>query len=259
LGEIKNDGAMFVFAEVIRDLNCSEWAARTGEVWSSRDPRLRAQLDVLSSHLKKGQVLLDVGTGPGIIPEVFHRLGCKVISIDFPKTGGTLALSRLVNKGILGHYAEVGVDRLPLADGEVDVAFVGDVIEHLPHSPKAFMSEVVRVVKCGGLVLITTPNAVRLEMRLKMMVGGSFWPKLSTYFHEEINNHHHKEYTRQELDNLLEWSGLAVVERRYHDWRYKTTLKRATHTTLVPVLALRPAWKSGLLAVGRKPGSDSQE
>lgn len=240
--------------EVVEELNRSEWGSEWAKP-SSNDPRLRPQLQAILRHLSKGQTLLDIGTGFGIIPEVFHRFGCKVISVDFPKTGGTAALSRLIEKGVEGHYAEVGAERLPLDDGSVDVVFVGDVIEHLPHSPKLFMSDVVRILKPGGYAVLTTPNSVRLEMRLKVMLGGSPWPALASYYDDDVNCHHHKEYTESELKRLVELSGLELVEFRFYDMRYDAALKRAIHGILLPILGLRPAWKSEMLAVGHKPDS----
>jgi 2-polyprenyl-3-methyl-5-hydroxy-6-metoxy-1,4-benzoquinol methylase len=243
--------AISVLADVIEDVNSSELASSAGLRWSL-EPRLLSQIDAIATRISGGQTILDIGTGPGIIPDVFFRCGCNVISVDFPQTGGTVALKRLMEKGIHGYYAQVGTERLPLANESVDLVFLGDIIEHLPHSPRSFMAEVFRLTRPGGFVVITTPNAVRLEMRLKMLFGGSPWPKFHEYFHEEFNREHHKEYTPDELRLLVEWSGLELVQFQTFDWHYGNYWKQMAHRVLMPVLALRNNWRSGLLAVGRK-------
>ena len=88
-----------------------------------------------------------MGSGPGFVPRYFHELGVDVISVDYPGTGGLDALKVLMDLGIRGHYAQVGVDRLPLADNSVDVVFAGNIIKHLPISPKSFMADLKRVIK----------------------------------------------------------------------------------------------------------------
>lgn len=165
----------------------------------------------LARVLPVGGRLLDVGTGYGIVPRVMQRLGASVVSVDFPSAGGIDALKRLIDLGIEGHYLQVGVDTLPLEDASVDVVFVGNVIEHLPHSPRPFMADLKRVLKPGGHLVMDTKNAVDLKTRLKMLAGISNWPVLEGIYEPEMNIHHHKEYTLGELKQLFEFAGFRNI------------------------------------------------
>lgn len=180
---------------------------------AASDYRLRRfEIERVTGKLPPGGTLLDVGSGHGYVPRYFHKLGFKVISVDFPGTGGTDALQALMDQGIQGHYLQVGVQPLPLPDNTLDVVFVGNVIEHLPHSPRTFMADLKRVLKPGGHLIMDTKNALDVKTRLKVLAGVSNWAPLTSYYHFDINPHHHKEYTLPELRQLFELSGFRNLE-----------------------------------------------
>ena len=167
----------------------------------------RVESKVINQLLPQQGVLVDIGTGHGIIPQVFHSLGARVISIDFPAAGGTEALRRLIEIGIEGHYAEVGRVRLPIDDSSTDVVFVGNVIEHLPQSPREFLADLKRVLRPGGYIVIDTINAVDLRRRIKFLCGISNWPPIEYLYPMEAHHEHHKEYKLDELKAVLDLAG----------------------------------------------------
>ena len=203
------------FEKVRADLNQLLGAEVSDPSWSLR----RFEIGQIAPRLPKGGSLLDVGSGPGFVPRYFHEIGAQVISVDWPGTGGFDALKALMDLGIKGHYAQVGVDALPLADNSVDVIFAGNVVEHLPISPRPFMADLKRVLKPGGYLVIDTKNAVDLKTRLKMLMGVSNWAPLKSFYHFDIHPHHHKEYTLAELKDLFELSGFrnhqAIAEEQF--------------------------------------------
>lgn len=58
----------------------------------------------------------------------------------------------------------------PIQDQAADILFAGDVIEHI-FDTKHYLSEMRRVVKRGGLVVMTTPNLCAAQDRLRFLVG----------------------------------------------------------------------------------------
>ena len=171
------------------------------------------EAQTINRVLPRGGTLLDIGTGYGIMPELFHRLGARVISVDHPTTGGTRALQRLMDLGIEGHYAEVGgAAPLPVPDNSVDVVFAGNVIEHLPHSPRPFLAAIRRLLKPGGRLVVDTINAVDLRRRIKFLIGVSNWPPLEQLYPLEFHHEHHKEYTLAELGRAVTLAGFEMEE-----------------------------------------------
>jgi SAM-dependent methyltransferase len=186
----------------------------------------RFEIARIAEKFPKGGTLLDVGCGYGFVARYFHELGAKVVSVDYPATGGFDALKALIDIGIEGHYVQVGIDPLPLADDSVDLVFVGNVIEHQPNSPKPFVADLKRVLKPGGHLVMDTKNAVDLKTRLKMLLGVSNWAPLMTYYELVINPHHHKEYTLSELTQLFKLAGFRNIEPIAFEFFFKRSLKK---------------------------------
>jgi 2-polyprenyl-3-methyl-5-hydroxy-6-metoxy-1,4-benzoquinol methylase len=180
---------------------------------------------VINEYLPRFGKFVDVGTGFGIMPEVFHLLGAQVISIDFPQTGGTGALQRLMDLGIKGHYAEVGRERLQIEDSSIDVVFAGNVIEHLPHSPRPFLAELKRILRPGGHLVVDTINAVDLRRRIKLLCGVSNWPPIEYIYPLDYHHDHHKEYTLGELRAALSLSGFHLVRALAFEAFFRTPLR----------------------------------
>jgi SAM-dependent methyltransferase len=109
---------------------------------------LRAQLDRLP--LAPGARLLDAGCGSGRTLDELVRYG-RVSGIDLSPQAVAAAQRR-------GHQdVRVGrVEQLPFADGTFDVVTCLDVIEHTPDD-RASLAELRRVVRPGGLLLVTVP------------------------------------------------------------------------------------------------------
>jgi SAM-dependent methyltransferase len=107
---------------------------------------------------------------------------------------------------------DVTTTPLPIADASVDCILFADVIEHFAHSPRFALQDFHRVLKPGGVCVATTPNAVRLPVRLKMLLGYSNWPPITEYFDETFHAGHHHEYTPAEFRDVFERAGFSVAE-----------------------------------------------
>jgi SAM-dependent methyltransferase len=112
----------------------------------------RDSLALIGSHARlAGALVLDVGAGPVAFAAAFAAAGARYVALDSDpreltgvRPGGTAAL---VGRG----------ERLPVADGSVDVCFSSNVVEHVP-APWRFADELVRVTRPGGLVVVSYTN-----------------------------------------------------------------------------------------------------
>lgn len=110
----------------------------------------------ITKYLKdvSGKSLLDAGCGIGFFSEVARRQGAKVVSLDFSPQ----ALRVYRKRGGADATLMVGsVEELPFSNNQFDFAMAIDVIEHLYH-PRLLLSEMYRVVKPGGRVIVETDN-----------------------------------------------------------------------------------------------------
>ncbi|HCS13912.1 MAG: SAM-dependent methyltransferase [Zetaproteobacteria bacterium CG06_land_8_20_14_3_00_59_53] len=64
-------------------------------------------------------------------------------------------------------------DALPYADNTFDLVTFTEVVEHVENH-RAVLREIHRVLRPGGLVVVTTPNILNLKSRLRFLFFG-FW------------------------------------------------------------------------------------
>lgn len=103
--------------------------------------------------------LLEVGSGSGRFLDRMRRAGWQVQGTDFDP-----AVARRVRQKY-GLKIDVGdLSGLRYPAGTYDVVALSQVIEHV-HDPLALLGECHRVLRAGGRVVLSTPNAAGLAHR----------------------------------------------------------------------------------------------
>ncbi len=114
-----------------------------------------ATLPATTPHWISGGLLLDVGCGNGRFLRNMQALGWQVQGVELSEDG-----VRVCRKADLPvHHGDIFSAALP--NDHFDVITARHVIEHVP-DPHAFVSELVRVLKPGGRIIIETPNSQAL-------------------------------------------------------------------------------------------------
>ena len=98
---------------------------------------------------------LDVGCGIGLIhPHLVPQLG-RLEGADIAE--GSIAHAQAHNPEV--QYHSYDGEHLPHGEHSVDLAFAMGVVHHVPPLQwRAFLSELVRVTRVGGLVALVEPN-----------------------------------------------------------------------------------------------------
>jgi 2-polyprenyl-3-methyl-5-hydroxy-6-metoxy-1,4-benzoquinol methylase len=122
-------------------------------------------LALVERHCGRG-LLLDVGCGTGNLWPYLADLFDRYLGADVVRHRGMLAEL---------DFCPVDLDsqHIPLPDGEADVVAAVETIEHL-ENPRAFLRELVRLVRPGGWVVVTTPNQLSLLSKLTLLVKNQF-------------------------------------------------------------------------------------
>lgn len=107
---------------------------------------------LLESERLDGKLVLDAGCGTGFFSQRAAAAGADVVSVDI----GVNLLKEARTKGSHKLVAS-DVTCLALADETFDVVISSECIEHTP-SPKTAVSELIRVLKPNGLLVLTCPN-----------------------------------------------------------------------------------------------------
>lgn len=98
-------------------------------------------------------------------------------------------------------------DDFPYEDARFDVIVNCDAIEHLLCNPVHMLAECHRVLKPDGVMVVTTPNVLRIDNVVRLLRGRNIYDK---YVLESASARHPREYTPDELARLVESVGFSV-------------------------------------------------
>ncbi|MBU4173990.1 MAG: methyltransferase domain-containing protein [Actinobacteria bacterium] len=134
--------------------HCMDIAGRVGLIQPNwKGLKSRQIIDRLLP--REGELVLDVGCGLGTLLSTLHRIyRTRGVGIDFSHAGMKAAIS---SNPCDNDYHVADALMLPFRDESFDLAVSYDVIEHVT-DPRRFVSEMSRVLKPGGRLLIYTPS-----------------------------------------------------------------------------------------------------
>ncbi|MEM2888478.1 MAG: class I SAM-dependent methyltransferase [Candidatus Bathyarchaeia archaeon] len=123
---------------------------------------------IIASHSNMEMKILEIGCGSGEFLERVARLSerIKVWGVDISK----LAIDKVKQKGFEGFALDISRQKTPFPDNFFDVIYAGDVVEHL-FDPDFMISEVKRVLKDGGFMILSTPNLASWYNRIMLFFG----------------------------------------------------------------------------------------
>ncbi len=151
----------------------NSWVYGRDEFWQ--------EISKLSNDLE----ILDLGCGSGlfgkVLSEKFKQNKIKMVDIDD---------YRVHEKQKPFYQVDLSFEKLPFADNSFEVVTSFQLIEHL-ENPFNHLREVDRVLKPGGLFIISMPN------------GWNFYSRLKFLFRNKIEGYHKSDYRRRKLHNHI--------------------------------------------------------
>jgi SAM-dependent methyltransferase len=111
-----------------------------------------------------GRRVLDLGCRDGALTRAYLD-GNEVVGFDADRE----ALAAAALLGIETHWADLD-QPLEVPDASFDVVVAGELLEHL-RDPQALVLEIRRVLRPGGTLVASVPNAYRLKGRLRFLFG----------------------------------------------------------------------------------------
>ena len=155
--------------------------------------------------------MLELGTS-GFIPlalkELLPDLEVVVTHFDVSRNADGKMMHGLGDKKLKLRTLCVDLEttELPVEDGHFDFVLCGEVIEHMEIDPMFMLSEVNRVLKSNGKLLVTTPNVLSSRGLHKIIHGVE--PYFYMHYHRTGEYHRHNyEYTATSLEAMLKCAG----------------------------------------------------
>jgi SAM-dependent methyltransferase len=177
-------------------LDDAAWEAAGAAAWPERFEARRAWL---LARVAEGERVADLGAGPGHFAAALRVAGCDVVALE----SSPVALRRLSEQHPRIEARAIDpAGTLPLGDATVDVVWAGEVIEHVADT-SAWLSEVRRVLRSGGRLLLSTPFHGRVKTAALALARHER--------HFDPRGPHLRFYTRRGLGDLLEDFGFEDV------------------------------------------------
>jgi len=121
------------------------------------------------------------------------------------------------------------------------------VIEHLNTPPRRVLEFLAAQLAPGGWLVLTTPNAVWLKNRLRLLMGRNPFELL-----RDDRSGHVREYTLAELAAAAGEAGLEVAAAERHGLYHFAGAKDRFYSALAD--ATHPSLRRAIFMVLRRPG-----
>jgi SAM-dependent methyltransferase len=162
-----------------------------------------------------GLRVVDCGCSGGIIADELAKAGATVIGLDIDVPGVQEANERF---GATVKFLCADSERIPLADGSVDVAICNHIYEHVVHPDRLF-AELRRVVRPDGLIYLGLGNRLGIMEPHYRLPFLSWLPRRLAHRYVRITGKaedYHEEFTTR--------SGLRDLCAGLYVWDYTFSL-----------------------------------
>ncbi len=155
-------------------------------------------LDVL--EVNTNSKILDLACGEGHITNVINEKysGAEVSGLDY-----SVSAIKYANKHFKGIDFIVGnAYMLPYSEGYFDVVVCNNIWEHVP-DPLLLLSQIKKVLKKNGHIIISTPSRFRFRNIIRVLLG-----KPVVFMSE----HHVTEYTVGQIYEQMRYGGFDIIK-----------------------------------------------
>jgi len=211
-------------------------------------PRLAHDLAIVERCLPRGARVLEIGAIPPLLTAALQHRGFRVDGVDVAPDRFATAIAGL---GLALHRCDVETERLPATDACYDAVLFNEIFEHLRINPIFTLREILRVLRPGGLLFLSTPNLRSLRgmynflfrHRAHTCEGSVYrqYEKLETLGHMG----HVREYTPVEVREFLEEIGFEISSIHFRG-KYSSLVARAA-------AACVPSWRPLVTFVAVRP------
>jgi SAM-dependent methyltransferase len=153
------------------------------EIPHTRENAVKFFDEYIKENEVRGKKVIDLSAGSGYIINEFYKAGADVELYDlFPEQNT---------------YCPVGCKKIdlqkpfPIAPKSADITIIAETIEHLPNQ-FFFFSEASKILKAGGILLLTTPNTSSLRSRFSQFL---------------MESEHYSTPAPNETDAFTKWAG----------------------------------------------------
>lgn len=214
---------------------------------------------LVQRHVAPGGRILDFGAGGADKTCALGLLGYDMHALDdfsdpwhLEGDNWKRIIAFAAEHGVKYHRALPG-EPWPYEPDSFDMVILDNVIEHLHDSPRGLLEAVRTLIKPGGLLFISVPNAGNLRKRIKVLFGGTNMPRYDYFYWKEGPwRGHVREYVKDDVVKLARYLNLEPIE--LGGWHSLIgTIPERYHRPWRALTAVFPNWADSWKLVARKP------
>lgn len=234
----------------------------TSDLSITAGPRYDLIREWIGESQPPGARLIELGAAPGDQAVALAEAGYAVTALDIGIASDAWADGQEGRMATM--FDKAGVDLVewnleelpyPLEDVTYDGVLMTEVYEHLRDYPIKSLYEAHRILKPGGRLYFTTPNAAYVRNRAQLVLGKSVASSLDDWIAGLPHARHAREYTFPEIHRLLEMTGFQVVRSESHHF-YRGTgsgMGRVAKSLIESAARLRPSFGPSIVIEARRP------
>ncbi len=173
----------------------------------------RAKKVIEGLNLKKGERVLEVGCGNGYYLSLLNRLDLNLdlTGIDIDQPALTDAAKFIGDEAVKLILA--GGSKIPFPQNNFDKIVMSEVIEHVDDE-EAVLKEVLRVLKKGGILSLTTCNIDYPFFwdPINWILQHLFGTHVKSGFWAGIWNQHTRLYKKDQIEKLIKNAGFKIEQ-----------------------------------------------
>lgn len=157
---------------------------------------------VLNLKLPTKSKILDVGCYPLHIFKSLEQKHYQVFGVSSPHEPVNHPNIKICN---------LEEEKLPFKSHQFNLVIFTEVFEHLFSSPSRVLKEINRVLQPGGWLIFTTPNVLRFQNLINLIIGKNIYYPLFQ-LDQPLNFRHHREYTQQEISQIMNKANFKIIK-----------------------------------------------
>jgi methionine biosynthesis protein MetW len=195
-----------------REVASMEHRARAYSIESARYTPLNAKLDkysrnwILIEWVGTGKRVLEVGCSTGYMSQLMKERSCAVTGVEVDAEAARHAANYCEEVHVLDLNSPDWIARF--SESKFEAVLLGDVLEHLVN-PARILTQIRELLTPNGSVVISLPNVVHWETRLKILLGRFDYQSCGTLDHTHL-----RFFTLKTAQELIDSAGLRTV--RFH-------------------------------------------
>ncbi len=185
---------------------------------SNHKERIALDLDLTKEHIVKNSAVLEVGSVPLLFTAALSQCNYNVTGCDIAPERYATTIKKI---GIDVVKCDIETEELPFDKNSFDAIIFNELFEHLRINPIFTLSEVLRIMKPGAILTLSSPNLRSLTGIINFLFRNRAFSCCGNMYAEyqklEKLGHmgHVREYTTKEVIEFLQSVGFVVTKVIY--------------------------------------------